>query len=446
MTIAIIPCPALAGDPAAAKRARSQKMVPASMLKAYASTLKAHASMLDRYNDLLKINISLYLIMMSDAMLAEEGNNHLTAARRAAETVNSSAFDIYKDIAEANKGRDILFSPVNLSAAFAMFHLVTESQDIRDEIARIFHFADTVHADMPELMRLIKDSNKYTEKILNIDQPGQKRGFGTLEISNVLWSPLGNRIKNSDSLAEDYDIGVKYIDFNDNSVAFINHITNKISGGNISHMAAKGDVPENTKMLFTNAVYFNYFLQNKFPEGRHWRSESVFHIDRFSEAQIPVMKGAFLIPYYENTDYQTIEIPFIHNIYSMIIILPREKDGFGALEKTIDIDMLHWIKEHYAFSEVLVTMPIFNIRKPYGRQLEIPDNLKRVVNRMDSKIINNEHIVVDGKGAMPTDLTGFIFYNSAFKNFNARHPFLFLIKDSRSGAILLMGRFTGESE
>ncbi|MDR1019818.1 MAG: hypothetical protein LBL73_03585 [Synergistaceae bacterium] len=63
---------------------------------------------------------------------------------------------------------------------------------------------------------------------------------------------------------------------------------------------------------------------------------------------------------------------------------------------------------------------------------------------MDSKIINYEHIVVDGKGAMPTDLTGFIFYNSAFKNFHAGHPFLFLIKDSRSGAILLMGRFTGK--
>jgi serpin B len=429
MALTSLPFPTLAGDLATARRARSAKI--------------AHTAMLDRYNDLLKVNFSLYLIMMSDAMLAEEGNNHLTAARRAAEMVNVAAFDIYKDIAKVNNGRDILFSPVNLTAAFAMLHLAAERQDIRDEIGRVFHFTDTVHSDMPELMCLIKDSNKYTEEILNIHWPSQKHSFGTLEISNILWSAYGNKIKNFDSLIEDYNVGVRYTDFHDNSVEFINYLTNKMSGGNISHIVARGDVPENTKMLLTNAVYFNYFLQNRFSGERRWGSEGIFHIDSLSEIQIPIMRSAFLIPYYENTEYQTIEIPFIHNIYSMIIILPKEKDGIEALEKTIDLNMLYWIKEHYAISEVLVKIPKFNFKKLYGQQLKIPDNLKRVVDRMDSKIIHSANIVVGEEGRMPVDLNVFIYDIRALKKFYAEHPFLFLIKDSRSGAILLMGRFAG---
>jgi serine protease inhibitor len=143
----------------------------------------------------------------------------------------------------------------------------------------------------------------------------------------------------------------------------------------------------------------------------------------------------------------------------MLIILPRKAEDFEAVEKTFDCDMFSWIKERLSFfgeppQELVVGMPVLNIQKKYSLKAMIPKNLSIICERMNLEEIHQSNFRVSWRGAV--HLNNYITtfgkkYNIpktsnyiTIEGFNIKHPFLYLITDSRSGAILLMGRFTGE--
>ena len=152
----------------------------------------------------------------------------------------------------------------------------------------------------------------------------------------------------------------------------------------------------------------------------------------------------------------------------MIVFLPREIGGLPALEKSLTAsNMKQWLGQLQPVHEVILTLPKFQMT----RQLSLQNTLGAMgmprafdPNAADfsgmtgkrelfiSAVIHKAYIDVNEKGTEAAAATAVVMQGSLAMPprrdqppppvFRADHPFVFLIRDNRSGGILFMGRVT----
>jgi serpin B len=150
----------------------------------------------------------------------------------------------------------------------------------------------------------------------------------------------------------------------------------------------------------------------------------------------------------------------------MVIILPAKADGLPALEKSLTGESLgKWI-EALTNEEAILTIPKFKATSEF----ELGDALKKMgmpaafslppadFSGMTGKkelfigaVIHKAFVDVNETGTEAAAATAVVMMRGAAprppKNvFRADHPFLFFIRDTRSGAVLFMGRVTNPKE
>jgi serpin B len=149
----------------------------------------------------------------------------------------------------------------------------------------------------------------------------------------------------------------------------------------------------------------------------------------------------------------------------MIVFLPNEVGGLPALEQALTAASLQqWLGQLMRGTEIIVTFPKFKMTQ----QFELGDTLAKMgmkqafekdaadfsgmTGKRDlwiSAAVHKAYVDVNEEGTEAAAATGITMtMNMAMANqrqptiFRADHPFLFLIRDNRSGAILFMGRVT----
>lgn len=147
---------------------------------------------------------------------------------------------------------------------------------------------------------------------------------------------------------------------------------------------------------------------------------------------------------------------------SMVILLPIKNDGIGELQKALDAPTLNEIYKSLGHQEVRVEIPKFSFEVSHdakstlakmglGSALNTPNLDRMMISKSASKglkvdkIIHKAKINVDESGAEAAAasmasiaLRNFIRQPSPL--FIADHPFLFIIRHSRSNMPLFMGR------
>ena len=366
---------------------------------------------------------------------------------------NTFAFFLLSNIAQKDKG-NIFFSPYSISDAFSMAYEGARGQT-ESEIQSVFGFADrqTQRESVRELDSKINSPNANY----------------TLNIANALWVQKDFTIlkEYSESLQKYYSAKAENLDFVNNaeeSRGVINKWVEDKTAQKIKDLLPPGSLDGSTRVVLTDAVYFKGTWFTKFDESE--TRDANFSVSENNTVKVPMMHVETGFKYLEDDDLKILDMPYNGGKLSMMIILPKDKNS-DKLISLVSSDKLNQWKKNLAVKEVSVHMPKFMLHTTY----ELNENLAEMgmPSAFDpavadfSGITGYKDLYIDGvyhkafvdvnekgtEAAAATAIAMAVMGENAGVQpleFNADHPFIFLIYDNQTGLVLFAGQVVDPSE
>jgi len=209
--------------------------------------------------------------------------------------------------------------------------------------------------------------------------------------------------------------------------------------------------------VLTNAIYFKSNWHKQF-DSRD-TGDAPFRTTVNGQVTVPMMRQTDYFPYGADDGVQILELPYASRDASMLIVLPDAVDGLGNLEKRLTPKKLvGWIAG-LREREVKIYLPKFRTVSEFRldatlRSMGMPlafsgeADFSGMTGNSDlflSAVVHKAYIAVDEHGTEAAAATAEPYDLSAIDGetppvFRADHPFLFLIRDNRTGSILFLGR------
>ncbi|WP_372845247.1 serpin family protein [Pontiella sp.] len=358
-----------------------------------------------------------------------------------AESVNRLTFDLYRQI--SGREGNLFLSPYSISSALAMVY-----GGARGETAEQMN--DTLYFGGPGATHPAFSFLRQTLDRVPEQQQVQ------LCVANSLWPQTGYAFL-PDYLAmtkEFYGSQIEAVDFKADTEAArttINGWVAKKTQDKIQNLIPAGLLDPTTRLVLANAIYFKGNWAQPFKKER--TRAMPFTVKPGTEVEVPTMMqtGDFKLAYAEGL--QALELPYAGGDLSMLVLLPSDKDGLSALEKTLAPEWIEGLEfnEH----EVMVQLPKFKI----DWKLELDQTLAGMgmplafSDRADFSgmsgsealsigvVIHQAFVEVNEEGTEAAAATAVgMRATSMPPMFVANHPFLFLIRENTTGTILFIGR------
>jgi serpin B len=348
---------------------------------------------------------------------------------------------------------NLFFSPESISTALAMTYAGARG-DTAAEMAKSLHFTLPPERLHPAMGALLTGLNAPHDAY-------------QLSVANALWAEQDYKVLDAFlKLTEsDYGAGFHRVDFKGASEAArltINQWVEQKTDNKIKDLLQPGVVSPATRLVLTDAIYFKAEWQTQF-ESSATENED-FHLSAAQTVKAPLMHRTGSYKYFDGGTFQVLELPYKSGELSMIVFLPKDLDGMAAFEKSLTASSARqWMSRLQPASSVIVTFPKFKVTE----QLELGGTLSAMgmpkafeANAADfsgmtgdrglflSAVIHKAFIDVNEAGTEAAAATAAVMVGMAMRapdptpppEFRADHPFVFLIRDNRSGGILFMGR------
>jgi serpin B len=363
------------------------------------------------------------------------------------------AFELY----EALKGKEgnLFYSPYSISLALAMTYA-----GARGETAQ--QMADTLHF-MLEQDKLHPAFNWLDTELASRGEGAQgKDGEGfRLNIVNAIWGQKDYEFLPTflDVLAENYGAGLRLLDFiteSENSRVTINDWVSDQTEGRIKNLIPPGAIDALTRLVLTNAIYFNAAWEHPFNEKM--TADGSFYLLDGGQVTVPMMKQTESFGYTEGEGYQAVELPYDGNELSMVILLP-EAGQFEAFEEGLQSQQVSDIISGLQSTEVALTVPKFEFDSDFSLKDTLAEmgmpiafsggaDFSGMTGNPElaiSEVLHKAFVSVDEAGTEAAAATAVIMRLTAVPgessvNVTIDHPFIFLIRDIETGAILFVGR------
>jgi len=281
-----------------------------------------------------------------------------------------------------------------------------------------------------------------------------------LNIVNAIWGQEDVRFLSEflDVLAENYGAGLRILDFAsalEESRVTINNWVSDQTEGRIEDLIPQGAISPATVLVLTNAIYFNAAWAEPFEERS--TEDGTFHLLDGSEVTVPMMRQAKSFGYAEGDGYQAVELPYDGWELSMVILLP-EVGAFEPFEDSLGAERVDGIVKDLAHRQVALTMPKFEFESGFSLKdslaaMGMPDaftgaaDFSGMTGSRDlfiSEVIHQAFVSVDEAGTEAAAATAVMIAKMAMPEEPVEvavdRPFLFLIRDIETGAILFVGR------
>lgn len=375
-----------------------------------------------------------------------------------ADNTNAFALDLYQAFAE--EGENVFYSPYSIAVALAMTYAGAEGET-ETQMADTLHLTlaePTVHAAFNALDQAIIQRGEEADE-------ASAEGF-ELNIANAIWGQQGYpfRAEYLDLLARHYGSGLRTSDFRTSPEAAretINEWVSQETEGKIEELISEGGLNELTRLVLTNAIYFKAAWKFQFTE--QLTEELPFTTLEGEDVTVPMMKQTMQIRYAEGATYQAVELPYVGNAMSMVVVMPDE-GSFESFEAALDAEGVNDVLDALGDQNVALTMPKFEYDTSYQMAQTLakmgmpaafsPEeaNFSGIDGSRDlfiQKVIHKAYVSVDEKGTEAAAATGVsVGVTSAPAEpiqVEIDHPFLFLIRDIESGTLLFVGRVLNPS-
>jgi len=363
---------------------------------------------------------------------------------------NQFAFDLFKNVASAQKDANVFFSPVSISTALAMTYAGSEGKT-RKQMAQVLHFAGS-QQDV---------ASGFHSLMASMSQPAD--AAYQLQVANALWAQEGKHFQPQFvSLMHTYYSGdFNTLDFakTQESLATINHWVAEKTADKIPQLLHPGDIHEDTRLVLTNAVYFKGSWTAPFAES--WTKPETFTTGDGTKKQVPMMYQKRVFRYAQVGDLQALELPYKGNDLSMLVLLPQAESPNVWAEFTWE--KLQQLRAQMRSVKVVLSLPKFKVderlsliptlsamgmRDAFDWRLADFSGMTGKKDCFISAVVHEAVIDVNEKGTEATGATlvvvepGVMLAGEEPVIFHADHPFLYMIIHKPSNSILFLGRLS----
>jgi serpin B len=344
---------------------------------------------------------------------------------------------------------NLFLSPYSISTALAMTYAGAR-ENTEKQMAQVLHFTlpqDQLHPAFASMEAALKAI--------------QEKGDIELRVANALW-PQKDYVFLEEFLAligKYYGSAITPLDYKTAHEAArrtINEWVEKKTNDKIKDLIPEGVLDAFTRLVLTNAIYFKGNWATQF--DKKLTEDAPFHLLSGDSVETPLMHQKQTCGYAEFEGLQVLELPYVGDALSMVLLLPREVDGLAELEHRLTTDNLEKWTGQLGKQQVSIFLPKFTMTSQF--QLEktlgsmgMPDafgsradfsGMDGTRNLFISAVIHKAFVAVDEEGTEAAAATGVVISLTAAPRptpvFRADHPFVFIIRDNASGSILFLGR------
>ena len=242
----------------------------------------------------------------------------------------------------------------------------------------------------------------------------------------------------------------------------INDWISEETEGKIGDLLPPGTVDSLTRLVLTNAIYFNASWTWPFDKGL--TQERPFHLAEGGGIRTPMMSETndSFYGYAMGDGYQAVDMPYSRGEMSMTILLP-DAGKFREFEDSLSAEVLSRILDVIEIDHVALTMPLFQFESQFnlGETLAgmgMPDafggsadfsGMTRTKGLQISEVVHKAFVSVDERGTEAAAATGVVMMVSGPSKdpipVTVDRPFIFLIRDRATGTILFLGRVMNPS-
>lgn len=265
-----------------------------------------------------------------------------------------------------------------------------------------------------------------------------------------------------------YGAGHELLDFKgspDPSRIHINAWVAQQTRDRIQDLLPAGSLDELTDAVLINAVYFLGKWKSRFDRAK--TVDRIFHVEATTPVKLPTMRQRQSYKVAHGPGLSVLQMPYVGNDMAMVIVLPHEDSTLQAAEERVVAgEYRDWLSRLRTMT-VEVSLPRFKIEMPTSLKLKAPlsamgmplaftgdanfEGISNPENPDDKlRIANVYHkafVEVDEAGTEAAAATAVVMKargggGSHTPSFKVDRPFLFMIRDLKSGAFLFLGRVT----
>lgn len=272
-----------------------------------------------------------------------------------------------------------------------------------------------------------------------------------MRLANSVWYHNSDMVSDSyrDKMAQSFAASVYGCDFN--STASVDEV-NAWAARNTENMITKiiDKLDADGEAMFVNAMYFAGCWRSPFDKSA--TASGTFY-GTLGDKNVAVMNGKFLYKYFADDEIEAVVVPFSEEKYVLDIVMPKDINNVSLTQ-----DVVSKVHDGGALREVAISLPRF--------ELEMSARLNPVLYHLsllpveftfgqmgfaNPRLINgilmkqNTRFCVDEEGAKAAAVTygggvtsPGIEYESV--SFNVNRPFYYIIRNVKTGAIIMMGR------
>ncbi len=370
------------------------------------------------------------------------------------ESDNLFGLNLFRAISAFETDKNVFISPLSVSMALGMT-LNGADGDTYDDMKQTLQLAGLTEEEINQSYRsLIGLLTTLDPRVI-------------FQIANSIWYRDVFPISQSfiDLNREYFDAEVTGLDFNDpNAANVINQWVSTRTNGRIDSIV-DSPIDALTVMILINAIYFKGNWTYKFDIAK--TADDLFTLPDGSTKQIPMMnQDEATFPYFENNDFQAVDLAYGDSLFSMTIVLPKSGTDLDALIESLDKTTWEsWINQLHPREFGLLQMPRFeleyevrlnDILSALGMEIAF-DPYSADFNRMRegtgdnlyiSGVKHKTYVKVDEEGteaAAVTSVTVGATSAPVLVMMRVNRPFIFMIRERFSGTILFIGKIVDPS-
>ena len=353
--------------------------------------------------------------------------------------------DLYHVLRDNNE--NLIASPYNLSTVLAQVYAGAGGQT-EQQMGQVLHYTlpqDQLHPALNATDLALARTDRSTR----------------LTTANALWgrTDFAFRPDYLDLLARNYGAGLRLMDVSNDtavqgSTKRINDWVAKQTQGEIKELLARDAIKETTRLVLVSTIYFNGQWEDAFPKQNTW--DGPFTLLSGEQVMVPMMsRKPTTILYAEGTSFQAADLPYKGGRFRMLILLPAQNQ-FATFEDGLDSQRLSSISEQLEDRQVYLTMPKF----AFGSSFDLARTLATMGMRdvfsdgadlsgmagqplkIDA-VVHRARIAVDEEGTVAAAAFAAIAEPPSDPSkvvvLRLNRPFVFLIRDMKTGIILFIG-------
>merc|ERR1711915_470846 len=388
-----------------------------------------------------------FLIILKAALWPKIDAEEFTIAK----AINSMSIELYQEMGNQDVDKNIVISPLSIHTAMSMLMYGAEGYSMKQ-------LKGVLGLDFVE-----ERDHFHEAKSLSMDYDNLDRNNFTLSTANALFVADDMRLHDDyeSKVEENFDADIQSINFAQKKAAgkTINQwVANKTSNL-ITELVSEDTVDEYTRMIVTNAVYFNAKWAKMFnPKST---SKKQFKVPRKGEVETDFMfmsstlKSAFI----KELNATMLALPYIIEDFEMVILHPSKDNDVEKMENTMfnsnktlldfrgelkrrDTHLL--LPKFEAGSEISLvkTFQALNVTDIFSNRTDF----RRMTDSRNIEVGDIKHktkIRVFEEGSEAAAVTGAVLdtrSGAPTTKISINSPFLFFIQDTKNNIPIFMGK------